>query len=125
MAKLADIIKRLQLNATKIVTENQFKLNYYEEGWIEMKDLELLGNVPKNKDKEKAFRWGTREQLIGLDRKDKMGPLKLKQIKTRKADSSLGGLQLIFEGGIETELFDSGNTSNALVTYDVKDKPIK
>ena len=30
MAKLADIIKRLQTNATQIITENKFSLNYYE-----------------------------------------------------------------------------------------------
>ena len=80
---------------------------------VEIQDLGPFGTI-KNKDGLKTFR------------SEIMGPLKLKQIITRKASDSLGGIQLIFEGGKETEFFDSGDTyNNSLVTYDVKDKPIK
>ena len=84
--------------------------------------MEIFGIKPADEAKCKTFKWGTKDQLLSLERKDKLKPVKLKQVKTRKADSSLGGIQLIFEDGIETDVFDAGDPAkNSLVTYDVKD----
>jgi len=55
--------------------------------------------------------------------------LKLKKIITRKADSSLGGIKLVFHDQvdeIESDMFDSKEDStNAIATYELKDKPLK
>ena len=81
--------------------------------------MELFGAIPKSNKIE--FRWGTLEQLINLEREDKPNPLKLKKILHRKADNSLGGLKLVFEGDIETDAMDCEYDKKEFTTYDLKE----
>ena len=91
--------------------------NYYENDNV-LVDWDLFGYVPKSN--EKKFHWGTIEQLQSTEREDMSQPIKLKQIIIRKADSSLGGLKLVFDEGIETEFFDSEYKREETTTYNVR-----
>ena len=97
-------------------------LNHYNES-TELIDLEMFGALPKSNKIE--FRWGTLEQLINLEREDKPNPLKLKKILHRKADNSLGGLKLVFEGDIETDAMDCEYDKKEFTTYDLKEQRLK
>ena len=98
-----------KIEAIKVLIE-QFKADVADEifassGNVTKKyplvDMELFGNLPAS-DVE-SVRWPSKEILQDLRLKK---PLKLTKIMTRKADSSLGGIKLCFEGDIETPQFD-------------------
>ena len=73
--------------------------------------------------KEKIKSSGGRPTADDLQRLDLKKPLKLTTIKTRGSSYGLVGIQLIFEGGIESTIFDTAaGDSTPFVSFDMKDQ---
>ena len=68
------------------------------------------------------FRWPSEANLEALNLTE---PLKLTEIRTKDAGGALGMIQLVFEGGIESPVFDTGpGNVNQAQTYNVRDSPM-
>ena len=73
---------------------------------------------------EANFRWPTRDKLKKLNLN---GPLKLEEIRTKGVNGNfMTAIQLVFEGGIESPMFDTNhpNASNEISTVQIPDAPI-
>ena len=107
--QMVELLSKMRTDVTAALEKKQqFRLlvdiKHYGE-YTELIDMELFGNIPKANKVE--LRWGSLSQLISLDREDMTKPLRLEKVIHRKASSSLGGIKLVFEGGIETDALDS------------------
>jgi len=87
-----------------------------------LKDLSNFGNALT--ESANNFRWPTEDDLKQLNL---LEPLKLKEVRTKgPQNGDLTAIQLVFQNGIESPLFDAKHSlATAITSVKVRDEPVK